>query len=201
MRGGALALALVLPLPAGAQSLPALFDVTGVAADDVLNVRAEGMADAALIGTLAPDAKGVEVVEENRGWGLVNAGEASGWVNMIYLTPQPGPEWFALQSPMRCLGTEPFWSLGLVPETGAAIYSTPEGGDRFVTLTGRWPGDARSGSAAVAVPDGFAVMSGGYCSDGMSDRAFGIRVDLFLTGEASTGEASRRLSGCCTLSP
>lgn len=196
MRVAVLALALVLPLAAGAESLPALYDVTGVAAEDVLNIRAEGMADAALVGTLAPDAKGVEVVEEHRGWGLVNTGEGSGWVNMIYLRPQPGPEWFSLQSPMRCLGTEPFWSLGLAPETGAAIFSTPEAGDRFVTLTGRWPGDARGGSAAVSLPDGFAVMSGGYCSDGMSDRAFGIRVDLFLTGESGG-----RLSGCCTLAP
>jgi uncharacterized membrane protein len=192
--------ALLLPLSVRAQDLPALYpalyDVTGVAAGDVLNIRAEGRADAAAVGSLAPDARGVEVVRESGGWGLVSSGEGSGWVSMRYLVPQDGPPWYALQSPVRCIGTEPFWSLGLAGETGAAVYSTPEGGDSFITVSARWPGSAATQSAAVALPEGFAVITGGECSDGMSDRAFGLRAELFLTGDAP-----QRQSGCCTIAP
>lgn len=59
------ALALILWLaagPAAAQDLPAVYDVAGVAADDVLNVRAEPSAEAPVLRTLAPDAGGIEVV-------------------------------------------------------------------------------------------------------------------------------------------
>lgn len=195
MRGLALILAL-LAGSAAADSLPALYDVTGVAAGDVLNIRAEGKAGAAAVGTLPPDAKAVEVVEESGNWGLVNTGEGSGWVNLRFMARQPGPDWFALETPLRCLGTEPFWSLGIEPATGVAVYSTPEGGDRFTTVTARWPGTPYSASAAIALPEGFAVLTGGYCSDGMSDRAFGIRADLFLTGDPAA-----RMAGCCTLAP
>lgn len=189
-------LLLLPPLSVQAQDLPALYDVAGVAAGDVLNIRAEGRADAALIGTLARNARGIEVVEESRGWGLVNSGEGSGWVNMRYLAPQGGPPWYALQSPVSCIGTEPFWSLGLAGETGAAVYSTPEGGDRFITVSARWPGSAAPLSAAVALPEGFALITAGYCSDGMSDRAFGLRAELFLTGDSP-----QRQLGCCTIAP
>lgn len=195
MRGLALILAL-LAGSAAADSLPALYDVTGVAAGDVLNIRAEGKAEAAVVGTLPPDATAVEVVEESGNWGLVNTGEGSGWVNLRFMARQPGPDWFALETPLRCLGTEPFWSLGIEPATGVAVYSTPEGGDRFTTVTARWPGTPYSASAAIALPEGFAVLTGGYCSDGMSDRAFGIRADLFLTGDPAA-----RMAGCCTLAP
>ncbi|MFD2813860.1 SH3 domain-containing protein [Paracoccus aerius] len=74
----ALALTLALAGPALATQeyiLPTLFDVTGVASDDVLNIRAEPNAKAAIIGTLAPDAFRIEVVEERQGWARVNTGE------------------------------------------------------------------------------------------------------------------------------
>jgi len=193
---GVLPILALLAGPAAADSLPALYDVTGVAAGDVLNIRAEGKAEAAVVGTLPPDATAVEVVEESGNWGLVNTGEGSGWVNLRFMARQPGPDWFALETPLRCLGTEPFWSLGIEPATGVAVYSTPEGGDRFTTVTARWPGTPYGASAAIALPEGFAVLTGGYCSDGMSDRAFGIRADLFLTGDPAA-----RLAGCCTLAP
>ena len=64
---------------ARAETLPALHNVTGVSAGDVLNVRAEPTAGASVIATLAPDAADVEVVEQRGNWGLVNAGEVAGW--------------------------------------------------------------------------------------------------------------------------
>ncbi|MGB3280174.1 MAG: peptide-binding protein, partial [Pseudorhodobacter sp.] len=47
---------------ARAETLPALFDVTGVAADDVLNLRAAPDGVAEILGALGPSAKDVEVV-------------------------------------------------------------------------------------------------------------------------------------------
>lgn len=57
--------ALLMASPAAATQeymLPTLFDVQDVAAGDVLNIREAPNAKAAIIGTLAPDATGVEVV-------------------------------------------------------------------------------------------------------------------------------------------
>ena len=52
--------------------LPTLFDVSGVSAGDRLNIRDRPSASGAVIGTLAPDATGVEVVAERNGWAMVN---------------------------------------------------------------------------------------------------------------------------------
>lgn len=57
---------------------PALYDVSGVASDDVLNIRAEPSADAPIIGTLAHDATNVEIIRDGEnGWGLVNTDEGT----------------------------------------------------------------------------------------------------------------------------
>lgn len=65
---------------------PALYDVSGVASDDVLNIRAEPSADAPIIGTLAHDATNVEIIRDGEnGWGLVNTDEGTGWVSFAYL--------------------------------------------------------------------------------------------------------------------
>ncbi|MEO1155590.1 MAG: SH3 domain-containing protein, partial [Pseudomonadota bacterium] len=52
------------PVWGAAQGYPALFDVTGVASDDVLNIRSAPSATAEIIGTLAHNETGVEVVGE-----------------------------------------------------------------------------------------------------------------------------------------
>ncbi len=194
MRG--IALAVLLAAPAGAETLPALFRVTGVAAGDVLNIRAEPSAGAAILGSLPPDAAGVEVVAEQGGWGLVSAGEGAGWVKLSFLARQPGEDWFALTQPLRCLGTEPFWSLGVEPATRVAVFSAPEAGNAFTTLTTLWPGEDWRQEAAFALPDGFVTLTGGQCSDGMSDRVFGIAIKLYRMGDAPAV-----LQGCCSLAP
>ena len=83
---------LLLAAPAVADGpLPALFDVAGVGGGDRLNVREGPDARTAVVGSLAPDAKGVEVVAVDAAgaWGRVNTGERAGWVAMRYLAPQP----------------------------------------------------------------------------------------------------------------
>jgi hypothetical protein len=104
--------ALALPGAATQDGWPAIHDVTGVAADDVLNIRERPDASSPIVGQLAPDAT-VEVIRPNERltWGLVNAGERTGWVSLRYLQRRPGQWDGAFPEIASCFGTEPFWSL------------------------------------------------------------------------------------------
>ncbi|MDR0810349.1 MAG: SH3 domain-containing protein [Gemmobacter sp.] len=193
-----LPLAALLPPAARAEALPALYDVSGVAAGDVLNLRAGPSASAARLGTLASDAVGVEVtaLSEDGRWGRVNMGEAAGWVAMRYLARQVGPDWDSLAAPLACSGTEPFWSAEYDPAAQTFTLRSP--GDpvgRRLDILGHRSTAGRSGRIGVLLPEGFALLAAENCSDGMSDRAHGISISLFPT----PGAAAEGLSGCCSL--
>ena len=183
---------------AQAQDLPALFKVTGVASDDVLNVRTEPRGGAEIVGTLAHDATWVEVVAREGNWGLVNTGEQSGWASLRFLAQIPDtalPE----HPRLACFGTEPFWRLDVVQGQSAQL-SDPFGTDAFYTVgmmraaSGRfWP-FALSGSAGGEAMT--LVATPRNCSDGMSDRAYGLEATVVTTGIAPV-----ILSGCCSLRP
>ena len=111
-----------------AEGFPALYDVTGVAAGDVLNIRAAASASAPLVGALHRQATGVEVVAVEGAWAVVAAGEASGYAALRYLVRQPVADWYTLHGPITCHGTEPFWTLRLDPAGAAVAFSTPEAG-------------------------------------------------------------------------
>lgn len=195
----ALILSLALAVPASATQeyyLPTLFDVSGVATDDVLNIRAAPNAGADIIGTLAPDATRIEVVEEGRGWGRVSVGEVSGWVSMRYLSYRTDVwEDGRLPDSFRCYGTEPFWSMHVAGTD--LIYSTPD------MVEERRPVSAILSTGIFRDPTRAVVAEGitltatpQLCSDGMSDRILGLRAMAVLTG----GEA-RMLTGCCWIQP
>jgi uncharacterized membrane protein len=188
---------LLLWLGAGlaqAQDYPALHAVTGVAADDVLNIRERPDAGSPILGALAPDATGIEVVSVSDGWALVNLEDSSGYAAVKYLARETAPDWNTLERPLTCLGTEPFWSLDIDPDAGTVTFSTPEMPAQDVPITVTWPGAPWARSAALQLPDGIAVLSPAECSDGMSERSYGIAADLFLNGPDRL-----RLSGCCQL--
>ncbi|WP_417770659.1 SH3 domain-containing protein, partial [Stappia sp.] len=120
-------LAAARPALATQDAWPALHDVSGVEAGDVLNIRAAPDAGAKIVGGLAPDATDIEVIapSDNPRWGLVNTAEGRGWAALRYLRRQPG-QWLGAVPPMRhCSGTEPFWSLAL-PGDGTLRFATPE---------------------------------------------------------------------------
>lgn len=198
MRKGLWGLALgLMAQGATAQDYPALHAVVGVALDDVLNIRERPDASAPIIGEIAPNAMGIEVIAVSDGWAVVNTPEVTGYAALRFLEREEGPAWNTLERPLTCLGTEPFWSLALDPAAGTAKFSTPEDAEaRSLTLGQTWPGAPWALSAAVSLPDGIAVLSPAECSDGMSERSYGIAADLFLTGPDRL-----RLSGCCLLSP
>ncbi len=201
----ALCLALLAPLPAAGQDLPALYDVTGVASGDVLNLRAGPDATSPSQGSLAPGQRGVEVValSQDGAWGLVGQGEGGGWASMRFLGRQPGElPWWTMQDPLRCLGTEPFWSLTTSKSSLRGILATPEPPAVKMQTTALWPGAEGSATAGVALSgagvSATLLLTGQSCSDGMSDRSYGIAATLLLTGAPPGGGAP--LAGCCTLS-
>jgi peptidoglycan/xylan/chitin deacetylase (PgdA/CDA1 family) len=146
----------------------ATWDVTGVAVDDVLNVRAGPGVTHPVVATLAHDAAGLESTGRIAGvggqlWREIGVpGATTGWVNAGYLTvhqpaaapkppaPAPGPAPAPLPASLR--GTE--WShvptthkvVALTFDAGAnadgvpAILSTLEATNTPATffLTGRW---------------------------------------------------------------
>jgi uncharacterized membrane protein len=186
--------------PLAAESLPARYDVSGVAASDRLNVRSGPGMGAEVIGGLAPDAVGVEVtaVNESGRWGRINTDEGTGWVALRYLARQAGSDWHAGETPLRCFGTEPFWSMPIFLPTHRIEFHEPgDGGFELVADSGALPATVFPQTLAVpfsGMRDGMVVIRANpACSDGMSDRLFGLEAQVYWRGD-TTG-----LSGCCTV--
>jgi len=183
---------------AAAFELPAFYAVRDVAPDDVLNVRAAPSVAAEVIGTLAPDARNIEVtaLSADGRWGEINVDERSGWTSMRFLTRTAG-----MATPLRaqCFGTEPFWSLTI---DGNATFDSASGADFTFGVTAQVSSANRTDRRAVLGrgPIGglSATIAAQSCSDGMSDRAYGLSIDAVL--DLQTG-GPRLISGCCSLLP
>lgn len=201
---GLLLAALTCAGPVTAQDRwPALFDVSGVDKGDVLNIRAEPDADAAIIGALSPDARDIEVIRVSQGghWGLVNTAERSGWAALSYLARKPGQIAQSLVAPRRCVGTEPFWNL-TISEQAQVTWTEPDREDIWGVIPARYKSPNRRGTEGLTLTlrndiRGYAVIREGECSDGMSDRAYGLEIDLHLVEHGRV----RLLSGCCSVAP
>lgn len=190
----ALILAL-LPLGGRADDFPALYNVSGVDSDDVLNVREAPDADSPVLATLTPDQSDVEVlrVTTDGTWGWVGLPEGNGWVAMRFLIRQE-TDVGVIPRPMRCLGTEPFWSVTLAP-TGQ-YHATPDGSEPLSLVS-----EAVSEGGYLAF---LADQQGGLwsmtvaktlCTDGMSDRDYGFAAHVFR--QRQTG--NEFFLGCCLL--
>lgn len=195
----------ISPSLASAQVFPALYDVNGVASDDVLNIRNSADAAAEITGSLPPDAKAVEVLglSPDGKWALVNGPQVSGYVALRYLTSSIGSDWLIMDSPLSCHGTEPFWGLNIDPQAKTAQISQPDGPNMQVAIQTIWPGTAITNVAALAAVSSntqiTAVLNGAACSDGMSDTAYGITATLLMRD--ARGENPVTYSGCCTIAP
>jgi uncharacterized membrane protein len=201
----AAALAALLALQSHAQEIeaaPALYDVTGVVADDVLNVRERPDAGSPIVGTLRPDAARVEVIGVVPGgrWGLVNVEEMAGWVSMRFMSPSE----VAMSEPpvgLTCSGTEPFWSVSFQSGTTWSVDLVYMGiGDAPIAMSG-WSAPAInringaygfSGLGGVTRASG--IIDPGLCEDGMSLRAFGYGINMMIDGTERMV-----LNGCCSL--
>ncbi len=189
------------PRIAAAGAFPALYDVVGVASNDVLNIRAKPAASSDIIGALPHAQKGVEVVRRDPTgrWGLVNTGERSGWVSMRFLAQQPRQAGFGEARPLFCSGTEPFWSVQIGRDQSLRFDLMGES-QRTLAQESRLDPAGRSDKYAAVWGSSdsriVGVMTRTSCSDGMSDREFAIAVDFLLFGAVGSGSM---VSGCCTL--
>lgn len=190
---------LLLPGLAHAEPFPALYDVTGVASNDVLNIRMEPSAGSEIIGMLGPKTLGVEVVRLSPDfkWGLVNTADLAGWVSMRYMHRLPGQNWGVMPRNVFCSGTEPFWSFSVIG-SNEARFDAPDVSRAF-DVTAQIPGLAFPGDFAVVAEGASgratAIISAGMCNDGMSNREYGMNVGLLL--ESATPEVL--YMGCCSL--
>ncbi len=184
-----------------AQGLPALFNVTGVDENDVLNLREGPGTDYEVIARLPSDSTGLEVVDVDRTgkWGLVNVGDRAGWVAMRYLARGPGQPEEGLPQSLHCFGTEPFWDFRLESDR-TAMLTRPEGEARFRGVLGvaslnRPDRQALFGDGGEVVIT--SIVGRNICSDGMSERVHGLGIDLIVTDEAGV----HVYSGCCSVAP
>lgn len=191
------ATAIGLSAPVMGQDMPRLYDVTDVAADDVLNIRAAPSPSAPVIATLPPDATGIEVTARTatRRWARVNADESIGWVSSRFLTLQGRAiDNYNLPVGLRCFGTEPFWSL--TNQDGSLNYTDAAGADlSFPVSIAQDTGIADDLRRMIRLDGGaVAYLSAGQCSDGMSDRLYAMSLSFMA------GDDAPLLTGCCSLS-
>lgn len=183
------------------------YQVSGVATDDALNIRAEPSAGAKIVGTLAPGARPVEVlevtVERGSAWGRVLGEDDDGWVAMRFLAPYE-PEKFAgtdVPVGMQCLGTEPFWSLAL--KSGDTVeFSSSDTEPTMLAVTKGVAAVARNHRFFFIAEDSgrrltVSIGRNETCSDGMSGRDYGWRIDLLTEGIGDSPVAA--YEGCCML--
>lgn len=166
--------------------------VMNVAEGDVLNMRAEPNANAAIVGMLAPNAGGIHATGEESpslDWIEVEANGATGWVNDRYL----GFATYYEPLPIRmvCSGTEPFWGMELSytradvtyafrDEDFSTEFSAPDSPLNRITIWVR---------TRVEDETDFLVLEAGTCSDGMSEIAYPYSLLAKLDGNL--------LGGCC----
>lgn len=195
--GTALVLIMGLSSAATAQSLPAAFQVSGIAAGDVLNIRAEPSATSPVVGTIGPYGLHVEVtrLSDDGRWGKVGLPEGNGWVAMRFLSPMAAEDPAAIPRPLTCFGTEPFWSASLLPR--GEEFSSPDTGAVPLTLLEQAVSEEgflfrlEEGPTLIRT----VIVRRAMCNDGMSDREFGFSALMFT--EAPDGNAT--VTGCCTL--
>lgn len=185
------AIADTLPPP-----VPALYAVHGVSSDDTLNVRLTPDARGDILGELAHNANGIEVVgfsfEGN--WAKIIFFEQTGWVSTNYIQAEPRKT--GMPEFLRCFGTEPFWfvriignrlmlddmELSVVTSEHTILYSSPSPEFLDLAKTGmlfNWQSGGRTVTSRIVR---------GQCSDGMSDQSYALHY---------YDDADR--SGCCSI--
>jgi uncharacterized membrane protein len=187
---------------------PGFYAVTGVAAGDVLNIRTEADSSAPVVDSLAPGAQPVEVLETvTKGggeWGRVLAGDGNGWVSMRFLEPVEVKVLAGTDIPegLSCGGTEPFWGLRIT-SAGGLVFAPMEGPETAFPIEKATNAIGRNTRFAVLARSGemsarALLARFESCTDGMSDRDFGWRIDLLL--ERPGDDAYPQLyEGCCRL--
>ncbi|MEO0370426.1 MAG: SH3 domain-containing protein, partial [Pseudomonadota bacterium] len=167
------------------------------------NVRTGPSTEFDVIEKLSANAQGLEVVDLDKTgeWGLINVKDVSGWVSLRFMQRQTGQDEEGLPRSLACYGTEPFWSFNVAPDLSATFEEPAEDSvkqteiDALVVV----PSANRTDRHALFGDGGeqiFTTMVGhNQCFDGMSDRTYGLSIDLLVTDEAGVNV----YSGCCSV--
>lgn len=182
---------------ASADTFPARYSVTDVAANDTLNIRSEPSGSSEIIGTYPPYAVNIEVLglNETGKWARVGAGERNGWVAARFLQRDPIDDPYRIPRPLTCIGTEPFWSFNM------AIRGTDFKEAGFDLSILNEISEAVTENAYLGVFEEGPTLTHTIlvqresCGDGMSDREFGFSARLFVTAP----DGNRFYHGCCTM--
>lgn len=195
------------PMPAGdpmaapdGLPLPAIFSVSGVAADDSLNIRN------------APQVSGQVIAQAQNGialavlgmatahWAKVQVGQTIGFAHADYLSRGGGTtNMTGFQLGTECIGTEPFWRMtfdtdNMVRMTmmGEAAQAAPL---RATTFSATPTGYPYSFNAAPYSGE----VNMGLCSDGMSDNIYPMSITLSVPNAPGAPGAPMVVNGCCRL--
>ena len=194
--------AVMMATGVAAAEFPALFRVSGVASDDVLNVRSEPDPRAGIVFELPYDRDDLEVLwlSEDGTWARVGLGEISGWVSTRFIEAQAAPDPRTLPGPMRGVGVEPFWGLHIPTADFAEYEMLPELEQAFEIVhqgvaDGRGP-DELSAWFEGKESEGVLFLEREACTDGMSDRDYALRGRFILRSEQQTVFHT----GCCYIS-
>lgn len=200
----ALVSATIVAAPAWSQP----HSVSGVNANDVLNIRADidytlNVAEAEVIGAIPHDATdvmvtGVSVDIGGATWREIVYKGTVGWVNARFLKPTN----LLLQTPeaLDCAGTEPFWTV-TVEDSGGTFMSPDLESPVALDYLRFAPGIGRTdlwghylGSADGAYSLTVLVRYTEACFDGMSDLTYDF--EALLLGLGASGAPAY---GCCSI--
>lgn len=195
----ALILCLVSLITATAAAADIAYSVYNVRPGDTLNMRLQPNPGAPVVQAIPHDGVGIMLTGRNAAGGWVEAfwRRKRGWVNGRFLGIG-GAGRFQLPAFLDCLGTEPFWSIGLAPGYARAELMFAERRFSF-RLTGAQNAMARPNIwhiRASARPRGemSLIIQNQSCSDGMSDNSYPYAVVALIRGY-------NPIAGCCRPAP
>ena len=208
-RALALAMVMTAALSGSALATVIFYDVTGVGPGDKLNVRSTASSRGRIVGVIPPDGHEIEIIGVGpRGWVKISRGKVRGYVARRFLTaansatlaaetPVASPDPVGLPSPLRCFGTEPFWSLTIAPR--GSQFETADGETAVFAFTNLTKSSSRpdtwmAAGATAGSKLALYVRKTGTCSDGMSDTTHPYEMSVHLSD-------GRVLSGCCKAQP
>jgi uncharacterized membrane protein len=171
------------------------YSVFGVRPGDTLNMRVAPNPAAPVVQTIPHDAEGIALTGKTaRGdWTEVTFRRKRGWVNARYLgLGSPGR--YQLPAHLECSGTEPFWSVSLMPGLARADMMFAEK-RFFFRLTRAQQAMNRSEIwmlRGAGQPSGelSLIVRNETCSDGMSDRRYPYSSVVMISG-------LDMVAGCC----
>lgn len=170
------------------------YSVFGVRPGDTLNMRAQPDARSPVVQTIPHDAEGIALTGRTAqgGWAQASFRRKRGWVNSRFLgIGAPGR--YQLPAHLDCSGTEPFWSIALMPGQARADMMFAERRymyrlTRAQTAMNRSDvmlirGSTRPGEMSL-------IVRHEACNDGMSDNRYPYSAIALISG-------LDMVAGCC----